>query len=100
MKGYDPIDTAINWITLLPLWWWLAETVAWLLGGKDRAGELNPWGVLVMLPILGVAMVYGVGMMMLVLIVPAFILVMTPFCMIAGGPSACLDLYMGFWPFS
>ena len=39
MKGYDPIDTAINWITLLPLWWWLGETVAWLLGGKDRNGE-------------------------------------------------------------
>lgn len=100
MQGYDPIQTVINWITLFPLWMWLGGTAAWLLGGKYRNGELNPWGMVVMLPFLGVAYVYGIVVGTLVLLVPCVFLVMTPFCLIAGGPSECLVLYSGFWPFS
>ncbi len=100
MQGYDPIQTVINWVTLFPLWIWLGETTAWLLGGVDRRGELNPWGLVVMLPFLGLAYVYGFAMMFLAIMVPCVFVVLTPFCMIAGGPSECLALYMGFWPFS
>ena len=100
MRGHDPIWTAINWLTLLPLGMWLGETTAWLLGGADRGGNLNLWGVVVILPFLGFAYVFGFVMLFLVILVPCVFLVLTPFCLTAGGPSECLNLYMGFWPFS
>ena len=82
----------LAYISGIPLWLNLGLLVAWLLGGADRDGDLNAWGLVIMMPFLFVGYVVGTVIITILISVPVIALVMTPFCVFVFDNSCIASL--------
>jgi hypothetical protein len=75
----------------------LGMIVAWLLGGCDREGYLNSWGMLVTFPFLLIGYLWMVVFIMALIAVPIVIIFFTPLCIFIFDNSCIDDLRRLFW---
>ena len=80
----------LAYITGFPIWLNLGLLVAWLLGGTDRNGEPNAWGVLILLPFLLFAWIFGTAVLTALMVIPVLVVIFTPLCIFLFENS-CID---------
>ena len=75
-----------------PLQIWLVPGmfIAFLLGGTDRQGYLNPWGLFLMLPFYLLGYITLVVVLFVSMVVPVLIVLYTPICVFIADNS-CIE---------
>ena len=80
MGSSDPL-IMLTHISGFSLWLRVGMTVAWLLGGCDREGSLNSWGMMVTIPFLLTGYVWLVAFLFVLVMVPVLVVFFTPLCL-------------------